>query len=93
MEAIILYSNTIVTSYMQVRVETRSGYLGCPGHVLAWLRGFHPLYKISRSDLYISYIGLCILIMASSPDKNDELSMVDSDGGSVFLDSPHDQMY
>ena len=51
-EAIILYSNTIVASYMQVRVETRSGYLGCPGHVLTWLRGFHPLYKISRSDLH-----------------------------------------
>ena len=32
------------------RVETRSGHLDQPGHVLSGLSGSDPVYKISRSD-------------------------------------------
>ena len=76
--ALTLWDDTYPGS-MASRVETRFGYPGYPDHNLSRSSGSRPLYKISGSDPESAHR----LIKASSPDQNDELSMLDGDYGNI----------
>ena len=66
------------------RVEIRSGH---PGYILSGSSGSDLVYKISG---WILYWIICANNGISIPDHSSELSVLDSDNGSMSPNSPQD---
>ena len=72
---------------INIKVEIGLGHRSS-GSYFFHVKGSHLVYKITGSDQdFALIIGSCALVMVFGPDQKDQLSILDSDDGSISPDS------